>query len=231
MLLELNKLENLKKALKIDEMKTKIIDEIYYDYCDLKYDEMLYDYGLNDILKNRCMRKYNIDNFYNTYFDIDLYDPSTGYINDEFINDIIEFIENIGVYELPDYIYDFMEYQTENGYEIHIDDLQTIQYNFEQLQYSNYNNELLYDHFGNCIDYIDGLILNIDDLFQKIIDELQNALSCTVNFMIDDIDRIYHEPEIFYYEYIETENYKTMFQDYAWNTENNTLIKYITEVK
>lgn len=228
MLLKLNDLKNLETVLNSNKRnKYKIIDYIYYDFVDMKYDELLYNWNLNDILNNSSMRKYNIDNFYNTYFDIDLYDPSTGYINDDFINEIIDFIEMIGVYELPEYIYNFMEYQTKNGYETYIDDIQTIQYNYETLQYNNYNNELLYEHFGNCIDYIDGLIINIDDLFQKITDELQNALMSTVDYMLNEVENIYYEPDVFEIYYIDTGLYRSTFQNVFWNTEINE----ITEVE
>lgn len=228
MLLKLNDLKNLETVLNSNKRnKYKIIDYIYYDFIDMKYDEMLYNWNLNDILNNSSMRNYNIDNFYNTYFDIDLYDPSTGYINDDFINDIIDFIHDIGVYELPDYIYDFMEYQTKNGYETYIDDIQTIKYNYEMLQYNNYNNELLYEHFGNCIDYIDYLLINVDDTIYKIINELQNALTSTVDYMLNDMECIYYEPDVFEIYYIETGLYRSTFQNVFWNTENNE----ITEVK
>lgn len=229
MLLELNKLENLKKALNSNKgTRYKIIDKIFYDHVDVKYDELLYNWNLNDILNNSSMRKYNIDNFYNTYFDIDIYDCDTFYINDEFINDIIEFIHCIGVYELPEYIYNLMQYIDGNyNLDEFIENIQCIQYNYETLQYNNYNDELLYEHFGNCIDYVDYILNNIDALLFKVENELQNALISTVDYMLNEMENIYYEPEIFDEYYIETDLYKTVFKNVFWNTENNDVMEVI----
>lgn len=229
MLLKLNDLKNLETVLNSNKRnKYKIIDYIYYDFVDMKYDELLYNWNLNDILNNSSMKNYNIDNFYNTYFDIDIYDCNTFYINNDFINDIIDFIEIIGVYELPEYIYNLMQYIDGNyNLDEFIENIQCIQYDFNQLQYNNYNDELLYEHYGNCIDYVDFILNNIDTLLFKVENELQNALISTVDYMLNEMENIYYEPDVFEIYYIDTGLYRSTFQNVFWNTEINE----ITEVE